>query len=171
MNENGEKRLVPESNTEVHRRVKILLAEDNEDDVVIIKDVFKTSRLINIIDVVPDGIETLAYLRGEGVYKNFDRPDILIMDINMPKKNGLEVLEELKGDPKLRSLPVVIMTSSERGEDICRSYEQGACTYIVKPLSYQRFVEVANTFSFYWGLYASVPSRDEAPRTGGDKTS
>lgn len=167
MSEGGEKLLAPELNTEeVSRCVKILLAEDNEDDVVIIKDVFKNSKLINIVNVVPDGVEALAYLRQKGIYKNSDQPDILLMDINMPRKNGLEVLEEIKRDPKLRSLPVVIMTSSERGEDVFRSYDQGACAYIVKPITNQSFMEIAKTFSLYWGRYARVPLRVDNFRAG-----
>ncbi len=142
---------------ETCKRVNILLAEDNEDDVVIIKQVFKSAALINIVDVVCDGQETLSYLRREGPYQNYPHPDLLMLDINMPRKNGFEVLEEIKRDPELRSLPVVMLTSSEREQDILQAYDRGACTYLVKPMSYQNFVQIAKTFSSYWGLYAKIP--------------
>lgn len=158
-----------DTNTEeADRCIQILLVEDNEDDVVIIKEVFKTAKLVHIANVVYDGQEALSYLRQEGPYQHCSRPDLLILDINMPKTNGWEVLEEIKRDPKLRSLPVVMLTSSEQDQDILRAYDHGACTYIVKPITYQSFMEIAKTFSFYWGLYAKVPLRADHPAGGKD---
>ncbi len=139
------------------RAIKVLLAEDSEDDVFIMKEVFKDSQWIKIIGVVSNGAEVGAYLKQEAPYENCSKPDMIFLDINMPKKNGLEVLEEIKRDPKFKGLPVVMWTSSGREEDINRSYDRGACGYIVKPMTYQSFVDIAKAFSQYWGIHARVP--------------
>ena len=116
------------------------------------------ANFVKIVGAVYDGQEAMSYLRKEAPYGDSPRPDLLIMDINMPIKNGLEALEEIKRDPKLRSLPVVMLTNSERDGDILRAYDLGACTYLVKPMTYQSFVDIAKTFSLYWGRYARIPS-------------
>ena len=137
--------------------VEILLVEDNEDDIVIIQEAFADAKLVNVINTVRDGEEALAYLRHEGRYHVAHRPGLILLDINMPKKNGFEVLESLKGDSKLCSLPVIMLTTSDRDEDIVRSYGNGACSYIRKPVDLHEFTEVVKHFELYWTLVSHIP--------------
>jgi CheY-like chemotaxis protein len=139
--------------------VEILLVEDNEDDIVLTQEAFTEARLVNVINTVRDGEEALAYLRREGKYKVARLPGLILLDINMPKKNGFEVLEAMKADPSLRSLPVIMLTTSDREEDIVCSYADGACSYIRKPVDLDRFVDVVKQFELYWTLVSQIPSR------------
>lgn len=129
--------------------VEILLVEDNEDDIVLTQEAFTEAKLVNVINTVRDGEEALAYLRREGQYKVARLPGLILLDINMPKKNGFEVLEAMKVDPALRSLPVIMLTTSDREEDIVRSYADGACSYIRKPVDLDRFIDVVKQFELY----------------------
>jgi CheY-like chemotaxis protein len=139
------------------RPFDILIAEDNEDDILLIREAFETVQMTNRVAVVRDGVEALAYLRGEERFKDSPLPGIVLLDINMPKKTGLEVLAEIKADPRLRALPVVMLTVSERDEDILRSFEQGACSYIRKPVTFTRFIAIVKEFELYWTLVSKVP--------------
>jgi len=138
--------------------VEILLVEDNEDDAVIIQEVFADMRWATLIHVVRDGEEALAYLQRNGKYKVVRMPDIVLLDINMPKKNGFEVLEEIKRDPRLQSLPVIMLTTSHREEDIVRSYAKGACSYIHKLVDLDQFKHLIKQFEHYWTGISRIPS-------------
>jgi CheY-like chemotaxis protein len=137
--------------------IEILLVEDNEDDVVIIQEAFIESRLVNVINAVSDGEEALAYLRREGKYNAVSLPTLVLLDINMPKKNGFEVMQAMKADPRLRSLPVIMLTMSDRDEDVSRSYAGGACSYIRKPVDLDRFHTVIKQFELYWTMISRIP--------------
>jgi len=137
--------------------VELLLVEDNEDDIVLIEEAFTEAKLMNVIFTVRDGEEALAYLRQEGPYTHRRRPGLVLLDINMPKKNGFEVLQAMKADPLLQSLPVVMLTTSDREEDVVRSYNHGACSYIRKPMSLEQFVQVVKDFELYWTMVSRVP--------------
>lgn len=137
--------------------IEILLAEDNGDDILIIQEALGESKLLNLVKVVWDGEQALAYLRREGEFKNSHLPGLVLLDINMPKKNGLEALQEIKNDPKLRHLPVVMMTVSERDEDIVKSFSYGACSYIKKPVDFEKLKEVVKNFERYWTLVSKIP--------------
>ena len=137
--------------------VELLLVEDNEDDIVLIEEAFTEAKLMNVIFTVRDGEEALAYLRQEGPYTHRRRPGLVLLDINMPKKNGFEVLQAMKADPLLQSLPVVMLTTSDREEDVVRSYNHGACSYIRKPMSLEQFVQVVKHFELYWTMVSRVP--------------
>jgi CheY-like chemotaxis protein len=113
--------------------------------------------MMNVINNVRDGEAALAYLRRDGPYKNAVRPGLILLDINMPKMNGFEVLEAIKANPQLQPLPVIILTTSEREEDVVRSYVYGACSYIRKPVSLERFIDVVKQFEVYWTLVSRVP--------------
>ncbi len=141
--------------------VEILLVEDNEDDAVIIQEVFADMRLATLINVVRDGEEALAYLQGQGKYKVARMPDIVLLDINMPKKNGFEVLEEMKKDPRLQALPVIMLTTSHREEDVVRSYAKGACSYIHKLVDLDQFKHLIMQFEHYWTSTSRIPSARE----------
>ncbi len=138
--------------------IKILLAEDNDDDIVMIQDAFARSRIINSFDVVKNGEEALKFLRKEGQYADRDRPGLILLDINMPKKNGFEVLEALKQDTRFDYIPVIMLTTSEREEDIVKSYKEGACSYITKPVNFNNFSKVIEQFALYWALISKIPS-------------
>ena len=139
------------------RPVEILLVEDNEDDVVIIQEVFTDMRLATLINVVRDGEEALAYLQRKGKYKVARMPDIVLLDINMPKKNGFEVLEAMKKDPRLQSLPVIMLTTSHREEDVVRAYAKGACSYIHKLVDLDEFKQLIKQFEHYWTSISRIP--------------
>ena len=143
------------------RSVELLLVEDNEDDAVIIQEVFADMRLATLIKVAQDGEEALAYLQRKGKYKGVRMPDIVLLDINMPKKNGFEVLEEMKKDARLRSLPVIILTTSQREEDVVRSYATGACSYIHKLVDLEQFKHLMMQFEHYWTGISRIPSARE----------
>lgn len=143
------------------QRVEILLVEDNEDDIVIIQESFAEAKLVNVLDTVRDGEEALAYLRREGRYKKTHRPRLVVLDINMPKINGFEVLERMKADPVLRQIPVIMLTMSEREEDIAFAYSNGACSYIRKPVDLDRLKNVVKHFERYWTLISRIPRHKE----------
>ena len=138
--------------------VQILLVEDNEDDVIMTMESFEEVNLTNVVNVVQDGEEAMTYLRREGKYKEALLPGLILLDINMPKKNGFEVLQEIKADPALRHIPVIILTTSDREEDIVNSYANGACSFIPKPVGFDNFIKVAKQFSLYWALVSRIPS-------------
>lgn len=137
------------------RPVRILLVEDNEDDIVLAMNAFEEARLCNVIHVCRDGEEALAYLKQHPGQTS--APDLILLDINMPKMDGLQLLKLLKSDPLLRRIPVVMLTSSSREEDIVRSYDHGACSYVSKPVSFEEFRNVIQKFSLYWALVVKLP--------------
>jgi CheY-like chemotaxis protein len=137
--------------------IEILLVDDNDDDVVLLTESFRDARFLNIVQVVHDGIEALAYLRHEAPFEKAHPPGLILLDINMPKMGGFEVLQTIKSDPQLRMIPVVMLTTSTRDEDIARSYHGGACSFIAKPVDLDKFKEVIKQFSLYWTLVSIVP--------------
>ena len=137
--------------------VELLLVEDNQDDIVLIEEAFAEAKLMNVVFKVRDGDDALAYLRQEGQYKQRRRPGLVLLDINMPKKDGFEVLQAMKADPLLQSLPVVMLTTSDREDDVVRSYTGGACSYIRKPMILEQFVQVVKQFELYWTMISLVP--------------
>ena len=138
--------------------IEILLVEDNEDDVLMIQEAFTRANVVNSIQVVKDGEEALCYLRKEGRYHGVTQPGLVLLDIAMPKKNGFEVLKEIKADPGLRQIPVIMLTTSSREEDVVRSYSEGACSYISKPVGLQQFAELLKQFKHYWTLVSKIPT-------------
>ena len=141
------------------KHITILLVEDNEDDIVIIKRVFKNVNITNEIRIARSGREALDFIYHRDKYSEEESqpPGMILLDISMPGMNGFEVLEELKADPKTKKIPVVMLTSSGREEDIVKSYEYGACSYITKPLGFDEFVNVIERFEIYWSLVSRVP--------------
>jgi len=137
--------------------VELLLVEDNEDDIVLIEEAFAEAKLMNVMFKVRDGEEALAYLRQEGPYKHTRKPGLVLLDINMPKKNGFDVLQAMKTDHLLKSLTVVMLSTSDREDDVVRSYTGGACSYIRKPMSLEQFVQVVKEFEIYWTIVSRVP--------------
>lgn len=132
------------------RVIELLLVEDNEGDVILTKIAFRDSEYNNNISVAYDGVEALDFLYKKNGFLDAPRPDIILLDLNLPKKDGFEVLKEIKADENLRRIPVVVMTSSQADQDIVRSYNSQANGYIIKPVSLQKFAEVVEGFDKYW---------------------
>ena len=138
--------------------MEILLVEDNEDDILLEQEALADAKLVNLMSVVRDGEEALAYLRRKGEYQNARVPGLILLDINMPKKNGFEVLNEIKADPALMHIPVVMLTTSDSEADIVKAYARGACSFITKPMDFDKFRDVIRQFALYWALVARIPS-------------
>ena len=140
------------------RHAEILLVEDSPADVLITREAFNEFKLINELHVVEDGVEALAFLKREGKYASAPRPDLILLDLNLPRKNGREVLAELKTDPKLKSIPVVVLTTSHSERDVLQSYDQHANCYIVKPVGFHNFVEAMKSIQQFWFSVVTLPS-------------
>ncbi len=140
----------------------ILVAEDDPDHQVLIKEALNRTRLSNEINFVENGQEALDFLRHKGKYSGNDRepPGLILLDLNMPLKSGREVLHEIKGDPDLRSIPVVILTTSDTPDDISSTYDLGANSFITKPVSFDRLVDVIRKVTDYWFQIVRLPIRD-----------
>jgi CheY-like chemotaxis protein len=142
------------------RRVTILMAEDDEDDRLMAQDALAEGRVESDLRFVRDGEELLQYLRHEGAYgdpASAPRPALVLLDLNMPKVDGREALAAIKGDPALRAIPVVILTTSKAEEDVLRAYDLGVNSFITKPVTYARLVETMSTFAAYWLDTAELP--------------
>lgn len=137
--------------------INILIVEDNHADVRLVQEVFKEGKLYIDLDVVEDGVEAMAYLRKEDKYKDANRPDLVLLDLNMPRKNGYEVLEEIKSDDNLKRIPVIVMTISKAEEDILKSYNLHANAYIVKPVGLNQFIEVIRSLEDFWFTIVKLP--------------
>jgi two-component system, chemotaxis family, response regulator Rcp1 len=143
---------------EMGRPVEILLVEDNPGDVDLTREAFGESKLSNRVNRVADGVEALAYLRREGEYAGVRLPDIILLDLNLPRKDGRAVLAEVKQDPILRRIPVVILTTSRAEEDIIRTYDLHANCYISKPVDFERFMSVVRQIENFWLTLVQLPS-------------
>ena len=141
-----------------HKPMEILLVEDNEDDIMLEQEALSEAKLVNLMQVVRDGEEAIAFLHHEGKYWDAHLPGLILLDINMPKKNGFEVLNEVKADPRLMHIPVVMLTTSDSEADVVKSYSKGACSYITKPMDFDKFREVVKQFALYWALVSRVPT-------------
>jgi CheY-like chemotaxis protein len=141
------------------RPITILMADDDVDDRELAREALAESRVLNDLYSVNDGAELLEFLRHEGTYtsENAPRPDLILLDLNMPKVDGREALAALKKDPKLRSIPVVILTTSRAEEDVVRSYDLGANSFISKPVTFAGLVEVMRELGRYWVVIVELP--------------
>lgn len=140
------------------RQVEFLLAEDNPGDVRLTKEALRESKIRNNLNVVPDGVEAMAFLRREGKYADAPTPDVVLLDLNLPKKDGREVLAEIKTDPVLKRIPVVIITSSEAEQDILRTYDLHANCYVTKPVDLDQFIKVIQSIESFWLTIVKLPS-------------
>lgn len=137
----------------------ILLVEDNPGDARLAQEALKEGRMTSRLKVVVDGVEAMAYLRREGIYAESPRPDLVLLDLNLPRKDGRQVLAEMKEDPELRRIPVVVLTTSQAGQDILRSYDLHANCYITKPVDLDRFIAVVRSIEEYWCSVVTLPPR------------
>lgn len=139
------------------KAVEILLVEDNPGDVRLTKEGLAESKVHNNLYVVEDGVEAMAFLRREGKYGYAPRPDLILLDLNLPKMDGREVLAEVKTDPLLKRIPVVILTTSKDEEDVLRSYDYHANCYITKPMDFEQFVHVVKAIKEFWLTIVKLP--------------
>lgn len=142
----------------VGRPVNILLVEDNPADVRLTKEALKESKVHNNLAVATDGIEALAYLRRQGKYADSFMPDLILLDLNLPKKDGREVLAEIKADDSLKSIPVVVLTSSQAERDIVKAYNLHANCYITKPVDLEQFIQVVKSVQDFWFVIVKLPT-------------
>ena len=133
--------------------------EDNPGDVQLIVEAFKENKLRNKLDVVEDGVEAMAFLRREGKYADVRRPDLILLDLNLPKEDGREVLGEIKTDEDLRRIPVGVLTGSKADEDILRAYNLNANCYITKPIGLNQFITVVKTIEEFWLTIVKLPPK------------
>jgi CheY-like chemotaxis protein len=137
--------------------VEILLAEDNSGDVTLTRKALEKGNIINNLHVVTDGVEALAFLNQEGAYADKPRPDLVLLDLNMPRKDGRDVLETVKNDDQLKRIPVVVMTSSEAEEDILQSYDLHANAYLTKPVDFDGFIDIVERIEDFWLTVVKMP--------------
>ena len=137
--------------------IEILLVEDSAGDVRLTREALRDAKVQNNLHVASDGMEATAFLFRQGKHAHAPRPDLILLDLNLPKKGGREVLEEIKLDPSLKSIPVVILTTSEAEEDILRSYELHANCYITKPVDLDQFLKVVRTIDNFWLAIVKLP--------------
>lgn len=143
------------------KEIKILLVEDNEGDVVLTMQALKKANVTNGINVAMDGEEAMKYLRKEGKFRNAETPDLILLDINLPKIDGMEVLAEIKNDDNLKSIPVVMLTTSDSEKDIVRSYNNHANCYITKPVDFKKFMEVIQAIKDFWITIVKLPKHEQ----------
>jgi len=143
----------------IGKPVEILLVEDNKGDVGLIEEVFEEAKIRNNIHVAEDGEEAILFLHGEGKFSGSPRPDIILLDLNLPKKDGREVLKEIKEDNNLKNIPVVILTTSNAEKDILRAYDLHVNAYITKPLDFDQFIKVVGSIENFWLEIVNLPSK------------
>jgi len=146
------------------RPITILMADDDEDDRLLTSEAMEEARLINDLRFVEDGVELLEYLRRQGAYSErgaAPRPGLILLDLNMPRMDGRTALKHIKADPALRRIPVVVLTTSKAEEDILRSYDLGAASFVTKPVTFEALVNLVRTLDRYWTGIVCLPPCDE----------
>ncbi|MFI6583638.1 response regulator [Embleya sp. NPDC050493] len=139
--------------------IEVLLVEDDPGDVLMTREAFEDNKVRNSLHVVSDGVEAVAFLRREGEFADAPRPDLILLDLNLPRKDGREVLEEIKADEDLRRIPVVVLTTSEAEEDVLRSYHLHANAYVTKPVDFEQFINVVRHIDEFFVSVVKLPTR------------
>lgn|SRR5690606_1121299 len=150
------------------RPITILMADDDEDDRILAAEALKESRVINNFICVEDGEELLAYLRRKGKYSDtgkYPHPSLILLDLNMPRLDGREALAQIKADAALRGIPVIILTTSAAEEDMVKGYELGAASFITKPVTFDKLVDLMKTLGHYWIEFVELPYKEKAGNT------
>jgi len=141
--------------------IDILLVEDSPGDVRLTREALREYKILNNLHVAVDGVEALDFLYKRGKHENAITPDIIILDLNLPRKDGREVLEEIKNDPKLKSIPVVILSTSDDDRDVVKAYKNHANCYITKPVDLEQFIKVVKSFQSFWLSIVKLPGQDK----------
>jgi CheY-like chemotaxis protein len=144
---------------QAHKAIDVLLVEDDPGDTLMIREAFEHHSITHALHHVPDGVEAMAFLHGEGEYAGSPRPHLILLDLNLPRMDGRQVLKEVKSDPELRAIPVVVLTTSEADEDILRSYELHANAYVTKPVDFDRFIEAVRMTDDFFVNVVKLPRR------------
>jgi CheY-like chemotaxis protein len=139
------------------KEIEVLLVEDNAGDVRLTMEALKEAKMHNAVNVVNDGVEALEFLRKQGKYANATRPDLILLDLNLPRKNGREVLAEIKADENLKCIPVVVLTTSEAEQDILKAYKLHANCYVTKPVDLEQFIKVVQSIENFWMTVVKLP--------------
>jgi CheY-like chemotaxis protein len=139
--------------------IEVLLVEDDPGDVLMTREAFEEHKVRNNLHVVSDGVEALSFLRQEGRYADVPQPDLVLLDLNLPRKDGREVLAEIKADPELRRTPVVVLTTSQAEEDVLRSYDLHANAYVAKPVDFDQFIDVVRRIDSFFVTVVKLPNR------------
>ncbi len=147
-----------------HRPIEILLVEDSPSDVRLTQEALNDGQVLNRLHVASDGVEAIEFLRRSGTHQNASRPDIILLDLNLPRKNGIEVLQEIKQDDDLKSIPVIVLTTSDNEQDVLRSYCLHANAYLTKPVGLDQFMDVIRSFKNFWLTIVTLP-----PSVAGDE--
>ena len=142
------------------RPIELLLVEDSEPDVRLTKEALREAKVKNRLWVVDDGVEAIEFLRRQGQYPDAPRPDLILLDLNLPRMDGRQVLDEIKNDKLLKSIPVVILTTSKSEEDVLRAYKLHANCYITKPVDFSRFMEVVKSIEDFWLTVVTLPNEE-----------
>jgi two-component system, chemotaxis family, response regulator Rcp1 len=146
-------------NMNTARPIEILLIEDSPSDAALTIEALQNGKISNNLSRVGDGIEALAYLRQQDRFAKSPRPDLIMLDLNLPKKDGREVLRELKNDPSFKLIPVIVLTTSRADKDVLQSYELNANCYITKPVDFQQFIDVVKSIEHFWLSVVTLPAR------------
>lgn len=141
------------------RAVEILLVEDNAGDVLLTREALREGHVRNNLTVAKDGVEALAMLRGDPPYNGTPRPDLVLLDLNLPKMDGRQVLAEMKGDADLRRIPVVVLTTSKAEQDVMKSYDLHANSYITKPVDFDQFIQMVRSIETFWLTVVTLPGK------------
>ena len=142
------------------RPIEILLVEDSSTDVMLTEEALEQAKMRNNLHVVKDGVEAMAFLRKQGQYADVPRPDLMLLDLNMPRKDGREVLTEVKTDDDLKYIPVVVLTTSQAQEDVLKAYGLHANCYITKPVDFEQFASVVQAIDQFWFTVVTLPKGD-----------
>jgi CheY-like chemotaxis protein len=148
------------STPQVLEPIDVLLVEDDQGDTLMIREAFADNKVHNALACVTDGVEALRYLRREGEHADAPRPDLILLDLNLPRKDGREVLAEIKRDESLRTIPVVVLTTSQAEEDVLRSYQLHANAYVTKPVDFDRFIEVVRQIDDFFVTVVKLPPNE-----------
>lgn len=141
-----------------HKPIDVLLVEDDPGDVLMTREAFAENKVANRLAVVPDGVDAMAFLRKEGEYADAPTPDLVLLDLNLPRMDGREVLAAMKSDDELRRIPVVVLTTSEAEEDVLRSYSLHANAYVTKPVDFERFIDVVRQIDDFFVSVVRLPA-------------
>jgi CheY-like chemotaxis protein len=145
--------------------IEILLVEDNPGDVRLTKEALKEGKVFSNLHTVKDGVEAMEFLRRQGKFSSVPRPDIILLDLNLPKKDGREVLQEIKSDEQLKRIPVVVLTTSKAEEDVLRTYNLHANCYVTKPVDLEKFMVVVKTIDSFWLTVVTLPPNGNAGKS------
>ncbi|MBB4661615.1 response regulator [Conexibacter arvalis] len=145
------------STPQIMEPIDVLLVEDDPGDTLMIREAFEDNKVRNTLSCVTDGVEAMRFLHREGEYADAPRPDLILLDLNLPRKDGREVLGEIKGDPSLATIPVVVLTTSQAEEDVLRSYALHANAYVTKPVDFDRFIEVVRQIDEFFVTVVKLP--------------